>query len=640
MTMDRRQFISLAATTSVSSLLSNETRPLTVARKRILVLGGTNFLGPATVRALLNEGHDVTLFNRGVTNPRLFPRLEKLRGLRSPDPAAENLSALKGRSWDAIIDVWPSDPAIAESTARVLGSRTSHYLYVSSISAYARRILSSPGITEDAPLEPWNSAGRAYNRGKAESERRLQSTLGEALTIVRPGPIKGERDDTADLYAWLRRAMSGGQHIGPGDGTDHVQIVDVKDVGRFIALAINERLVGTYNLTGRVMSFRQFIDACRSAVRSDTDFVWMPLWFLHAHGLDPAPGSLGYFPFWHPEPTRRGLFQISSQKAFAAGWQTRPFQETARDYLEWFRGWAPEWKDELSVDVEARVLQTWTSRSRDKLSIQNASGLQLSVASENAQPMLRIVRPRHAVTDRSIEVLFPEHVTAVKHGGVAEQLYMFRTGQQGERPLWRRAGRVLEYQRDLPGDLHLLARATLDDDGVRFRYEFTNRSSVVYDMIIAVTDPRLTSDFYDPRLERTYVHHRDGFDLIASETPSRLTAPLDQWLPARYLASFTWPVPALRIERRSDGITYYNKSRAVDEPFIATLSTDSNWLVASFAREAGNVWTNPALTCQHVDPQVSLGPRRRVILERKILILRGSLDDALQRARQQRGSLK
>src|SRR2546425_9153314 len=84
----------------------------------------------------------------------------------------------------------------------------------------------------------------------------------------------------------------------------------------------------------------------------------------------------------------------------------------------------------------------------------------------------------------------------------------------------------------------------------------------------------------------------------------------------------------------------YNKSRAVDEPFIATLSEESNWLVASFAREAGNVWTNPALTCQHVDPQTSLAPRKRVILERKILILRGSLDDALKKARQQRKSLK
>jgi hypothetical protein len=251
------------------------------------------------------------------------------------------------------------------------------------------------------------------------------------------------------------------------------------------------------------------------------------------------------------------------------------------------------------------------------------------------------VTSEHGATDHSIDVLFPEHVTAVKHGdSTAEQLYMFRPGLQGERPRWRRVGRSLEYQRDLPGDLHLVARATLENDGVRFRYEFTNRSAVAYDMIIAVTDPRLTSDLHDLRLERTYVHHPNGFDLIASETPGRLTEPLNQWLPARYLVSFTWPIPAQRVERRSDGITYYNKSRAVDEPFIATLSADSNWLVASFAREIGKVWTNPELTCQHVDPQTSLAPRQRRTLERKMLIFRGSLDDALKKARQQRKSLK
>ena len=101
--------------------------------------------------------------------------------------------------------------------------------------------------------------------------------------------------------------------------------------------------------------------------------------------------------------------------------------------------------------------------------------------------------------------------------------------------------------------IHLLARATLEDDGVRFRYDVRNNSRVAYHMIYAPTDPRLTSIFHDMRLERTYVHHADGFDLLASETPRRLTLPLDEWLPARYLVSFTWPIPAQRIERRDDG---------------------------------------------------------------------------------------
>src|SRR4030095_9176785 len=133
--------------------------------------------------------------------------------------------------------------------------------------------------------------------------------------------------------------------------------------------------------------------------------------------------------------------------------------------------------------------------------IRNASGLQAIVVEENAQPTLRVVLPGHAASDRSIEVLFPEHVTAVRHGNSAsEQLYMFRPGSQGERPEWRRVNRSLEYERDLRGGVRLLARATLEDDGIRFSYEFTNTSAIAYDMIYAVTDPRLTSIFHDVRL--------------------------------------------------------------------------------------------------------------------------------------------
>ena len=275
------------------------------------------------------------------------------------------------------------------------------------------------------------------------------------------------------------------------------------------------------------------------------------------------------------------------------------------------------------------------------LPLRTTAGFQLLVVDSSVQPRLRIVLPGHPKSDSAIEVLFPEHVSAVKSGGnTVEHLYLGSSATAEDRPRWRRAGRSLEYERNLPHDVHLLARATLENDGVRFRYEFTNRSAIAYDMIYAVTDPRLTAMFHDQRLERTYVHHAEGFDLLASETPARLTLPLNQWLPARYLASFTWPVPARRVERREDGINYYNKSRAVNQPFIATVSTDGAWIVASFSRQTGNVWSNPELTCQHVDPQTSLPPGKHVVLEVKILILRGSLDDALQRAIRQRQSLK
>lgn len=294
-----------------------------------------------------------------------------------------------------------------------------------------------------------------------------------------------------------------------------------------------------------------------------------------------------------------------------------------------------------SICVLAGVFSAAVVHAQVSTVIQNASGLRLLVSNENTQPTLRIVLPGHPDTDRAIEVLFPEHVTARKHGSVeSDHLYLFRPGHQGEPPRWRQEGQSLQYERDFKGAVGMLARATLEDDGVRFHYEFANRSTVAYEMIYAVTDPRLTSILHDVRLERTYVHHQDGFDLLASETPSRLTMPLNRWLPSRYLASFTWPVPPQRIERREDGTTHYNKSRPVDEPLIATLSTDRKWVVASFSRQTGNVWSNPELTCQHVDPQTSLLPGQQAALEIKILIFQGSLDQVLQKVIAQRSSLK
>jgi 2'-hydroxyisoflavone reductase len=348
---------------------------LAPAPLKILVLGGTNFLGPALVEAAVVAGHTVTLFNRGLTNPGLFPNLEKLRGLRSTTAAEENLAAVSGRRWDVVVDVWPSDPTLVESAARRLGPLASHYLYVSSIAAYERRGFARAGLSEDGVLNPWDPSIREYNRGKAESERRLGALVGEKLTVVRPGSIKGDRDDTPDLFAWLRRAQAGGRHIGAGSGEDHVQIVDVKDVARFLVLAMERTLLGTFNLTGEPMSFRDFIDRCKMVVRSSAEFVWVPRDFLHEHGLDPAPFDSptipsygGLFPFWHPEPERQGMYQISSRKAMEAGWARRPFGETALDCLWSIESMGPafQWTDELSPDREAEVLGRWIASRRSK----------------------------------------------------------------------------------------------------------------------------------------------------------------------------------------------------------------------------------------------------------------------------------
>jgi 2'-hydroxyisoflavone reductase len=337
------------------------------APKRILVLGGTLFLGPAIVEAAVANGHEVTLFNRGVTNPDLFPHLEKLRGFRSEDSNDQDLSALAHRRFDAIVDVWPNNPDLASSAAEFLKDHAAHYLYVSSVAAYDSKEFAKAGIDESAPMEPWNGPGGSYSRGKAESERRLHKIIGERLTLVRPGPIKGQRDDTPDLLTWLVRARQGGEHIAPGDGTDPVEWVDVKDVARFLVMAIDNAVYGTFNLAGKSISFREFLENCKTVTNSDVQFTWIPRDFLHEHGLEPDSvlhTFAGNFPHWRPDPATRGLYQVSSEKAFRAGWRTRSFAETAFDCLSDFHFSHPMSPSEyLSPEKEKEVLAAWSHRS-------------------------------------------------------------------------------------------------------------------------------------------------------------------------------------------------------------------------------------------------------------------------------------
>lgn len=272
--------------------------------------------------------------------------------------------------------------------------------------------------------------------------------------------------------------------------------------------------------------------------------------------------------------------------------------------------------------------------------VHNSSGLRMSVDTDDRNPALTIVVPDGPEQVSTSKILFPEHVTIRAHGqSEQEHLYIFRSGRESYSPEWKKTRNALEYARDL-GKIQFVARATLQEDGILFHYEFTNHSAVDYDVVTAVTDPRFHAVFYDPRLQRTYVHHADGFDLLASETPDRLTIPLKAWFPSRYLASYTAPVPKERVQHRDDGITYYCKSRPVDVPMIATLSEDRTWVAASFARDPGNVWSNPELTCQHVDPEISLTHDGHATYEVKILIFKGSLEDALRKVLAQRNELE
>lgn len=291
----------------------------------------------------------------------------------------------------------------------------------------------------------------------------------------------------------------------------------------------------------------------------------------------------------------------------------------------------------------AKPLSTYSSpATAQALSIGNGSGLNVRVATEHSDPSLWLSVPDEAAGQDAVLVLLPEHVTVRRRGtSEAEHLYLWRPGQSGSRPKWMQVHNALQYEEDFLSGIHFLAQISLESDGILYHYEFVNRSDIDFDSVLAVTDPRMISPlFHDVRLERTYVHDAQGFGLLASDMPERLTMPLDQWLPNRYRISYAWPAEEIRVQKQADGITFLNASKRADEPVIATVSTDRRWIMATFSRNPGNLWTNPELTCQHADPEIALPRHSKGVIEEKTLLFRGSLDDVATKVRQQRSALK
>ena len=260
--------------------------------------------------------------------------------------------------------------------------------------------------------------------------------------------------------------------------------------------------------------------------------------------------------------------------------------------------------------------------------VNKKSGLRLIVIDKKF-PLLKILIPGQARDERGIEVEFPEHVTGVNtQTRNVERFYLITAGNRYKRslPVWKVTDTSLIYECEFNNNIKLITEARLWPDGVSYTYHITNNSTVAYENMQAPTCVKLYSAFSDTLLERTYVHHADGFDLLASETPERLTMGIGEWLPCRYLVPYTWPINRSRVEKDEDGITRYHKSRKVDRPIIATVSHDQRWVAATYTKETGNLWTNPERTCHHVDPVMKVRPGEKGRLWLKTVIIKGSLD--------------
>ncbi len=331
-------------------------KPTKPKATRLLVLGGTGFLGPHVVEAALAKEWEVTLFNRGKTRPELFPNVEKLQGDRDG-----KLDALGGRSWDAVVDTSGYVPRIVGDSAKLLADAVEQYVFISSISAYAS--FAKVGIVETDPVAtmPDPTVERVmefYGALKALCEQAAESALPGRVTNVRPGYIVGPGDPTDRFTYWPVRIAKGGDVVAPGKPTGPVQFIDVRDLSAWIVGAIESRHLGIYNLCGprEPIPMSTLLDTCIEVTGSDAKITWIDTPFLEAQKVEIG----GDTPIWTPsEGDYAGFGNVSNAKAIATGLKFREVPTTVKDTLAYFTalpetrrktlraGWLPQREAEV-----------------------------------------------------------------------------------------------------------------------------------------------------------------------------------------------------------------------------------------------------------------------------------------------------
>ena len=348
------------STTTTTASRSAETTRAASKPKRILVLGGTGFVGPAIVNAARARGHTLTLFNRGKTNPTLFSDVETIIGDRRTD-----LDRLRGREWDAVIDTWVMMPKSVHAATTLLKDHIGQYLYVSTISVYK---LGREPIDESSPvLSPKTvNAERLdgvedYGGNKQLAEREAEEQMPGRATNLRAGVIVGPNDPSDRFIYWPLRFARGGEVLAPGKPDDRLPFIDVRDLGAFIVRCIEERIVGTYNAVGPDdPSLGNILNACKRATQSDARITFVDSPFLKeqkAGGWDDFPLVV------NSDDDQAGFGHVSAKKAIARGLVFRSPVESARDALAWYQAQPEERRARprpgITPEREAELLAKW-----------------------------------------------------------------------------------------------------------------------------------------------------------------------------------------------------------------------------------------------------------------------------------------
>lgn len=329
---------------------------------RLLILGGTIYLGRHLVDAALARGHAVTLFNRGQHNPDLYPDVAKVRGDRTV-----SLDALAGGRWDAVIDTSGYVPRVVRQAAETLADRVDHYTFISSLSVYADP--SRPGVDETAAVgridDPTTEdvTGESYGPLKALCEQAAQAARPGRTLVIRPGLIVGPYDPTDRFTYWPRRVAQGGEVLAPGRPGYETQIIDARDLAAWTLDMVEARRVGVYNATGPAtpLTLGEVLDTSQAVSGSDATFTWLDEVFLIQQGVQPWTE----LPLWVPEsdPQMAGFNKFSIDRALAAGLTFRPLADTVAATLAWdaTRDPAAPRRAGLTREREAELLRAWTA---------------------------------------------------------------------------------------------------------------------------------------------------------------------------------------------------------------------------------------------------------------------------------------
>lgn len=324
---------------------------------RLLILGGTKFLGRYLVESALARGHDVTLFNRGQTNPELFPTIERLRGNRDGD-----LQALKGHKWDAAVDTCGFTSGQVRATAELLAALVDHYTFISSISVY-REVAQAP-LDENSPLEQLPDRAvedigdtGTYGACKARAEQVAEEAMPNRVLNVRPGMIVGPYDPTGRFLYWVRRTSGQSELLAPGPPAAPLQLIDVRDLADWIIRMMELRKTGSYNATGPAspLTFEGMLQQCQIGGSSDATVTWVDEDFLLEQKVKPWSD----LPFWLPQ-AQQGFLRIDCRRGLSSGLVFRPLHETVRD----IRAWDTSHNHVAGIDSmrEQELLQRWKAK--------------------------------------------------------------------------------------------------------------------------------------------------------------------------------------------------------------------------------------------------------------------------------------